>query len=191
MTKLNNPNQNMRTLVIVFLMFVSFGTMAQATHNQKIGFADPAYIFSQMPQYKQIENEMKTHGDQLQAQARAKYTEYETKLKAYQQGAATMLDAVRRDKETELTQLQENIQKFQQDAQSSLQKKEADLMGPINSKIGNAIEEVAKEQGYTFILNPQIQGSIDILLYGDEKFDISAMVLKKLGVTPAPATPSK
>jgi len=165
--------------------------MAQATHNQKIGFADPAYIFSQMPQYKQIENEMKTHGDQLQAQARAKYTEYETKLKNYQAGAATMLNEVRADKERELTQLQENIQKFQQDAEASMRKKEGDLMGPVNAKIGAAIEEVAKEHGYTFILNPQIQGSVDIILYGDEKFDISTLVLKKLGVTPAPATPNK
>lgn len=178
----------MRTLFIVVLTFVSAAAMSQtAPVAQKIGIADPAYIFSQMPIYKQIENEMKTHGDQLQAQAKAKYTEYETKLKAYQAGAATMLDAVRRDKETELTQLQENIQKFQQDAQASMQKKEADLMAPVNGKIGNAIAEVAKEHGYTFILNPQIQGSIDIILFDDEKYDISALVLKKLGVTPAPA----
>lgn len=182
----------MRTLLIVILMAVSAGAFAQQpANNQKIGYADPAYIFSQMPQYKQIESEMKTHGDQLQAQAKAKYAEYESKLRAYQQGAATMLDAVRRDKENELTTLQENMQKFQQDAQASLQKKEADLMGPINSKIGAAIEEVAKENGFTFILNPQIQGSIDILLYGDEKYDISPLVLKKLGVTAAPATPNK
>jgi len=181
----------MRTLLIVALMVVSAGAFAQQpVHNQKIGYADPAYIFSQMPQYKQIESEMKTHGDQLQAQAKAKYAEYETKLRAYQQAASTMLDAVRRDKETELTQLQENMQKFQQDAQASLQKKETDLMGPINGKIGAAIEEVAKENGYTFILNPQIQGSIDILLYGDDKYDISPLVLKKLGVT-APAAPNK
>lgn len=182
----------MRTLVIVFLVLLSTAAMAQApTQTQKIGFADPAYIFSQLPEYKQIENQMKTHGDQLQAQAKAKYTEYETKLRAYQQGAATMLDAVRRDKETELQQLQENITKFQEDARASLQQKESTLMGPINSKIGKAIEEVAKENGFTFIINPQIQGSIDILLYGDEKYDISALVLKKLGVTPTPPQPSK
>jgi outer membrane protein len=182
----------MRTLVIVLLVVLSTGAMAQApAHNQKIGFADPAYIFGQLPEYKQIENQMKTHGDQLQAQAKAKYTEYETKLRAYQQGAATMLDAVRRDKETELTQLQENITKFQEDARASLAKKEQDLMTPINSKIGNAIEEVAKENGFTFIINPQIQGSIDILLYGDEKYDISTLVLKKLGVTPTAPPPSK
>lgn len=180
----------MRTLIILVLAGISMGAMAQAPASpaQKIGFADPAYIFSQMPQYRQIESEMKTHGDQLQAQAKAKYAEYETKLKAYQAGAATMLDAVRRDKENELTQLQENMQKFQQDAQASLQKKESDLMSPVNGKIGNAIEEVAKENAYTFIINPQIQGSVDILLYGDEKYDISLLVLKKLGVTPAPAT---
>jgi outer membrane protein len=181
----------MRTLVIVLLVVLSNCAMAQATHNQKIGFADPAYVFSQLPEYKQIENQMKTHGDQLQAQAKAKYTEYETKLRAYQQGAATMLDAVRRDKENELQQLQENMTKFQEDARASLQKKESDLMGPINVKIGNAIEEVAKEHGYTFIINPQIQGSIDILLYGDEKYDISPLVLKKLGVTPAATPPGK
>jgi outer membrane protein len=182
----------MRTIVIALLVVLSTGAMAQApTHTQKIGFADPAYIFSQLPEYKQIENQMKTHGDQLQAQAKAKYTEYETKLRAYQQGAATMLDAVRRDKETELTQLQENISKFQEDARASLAKKEQDLMGPINSKIGNAIEEVAKENAYTFIINPQIQGSIDILLYGDEKYDISTLVLKKLGVTATVPPPGK
>lgn len=182
----------MRTLVIVLLVVLSAGAMAQApAHAQKIGFADPGYIFSQLPEYKQIENQMKTHGDQLQAQAKAKYTEYETKLRAYQQGAATMLDAVRRDKETELTQLQENITKFQEDARASLQQKEQTLMAPVNTKIGNAIEEVAKEHGYTFIINPQIQGSIDILLYGDEKYDISAQVLKKLGVTATAPPPSK
>lgn len=180
----------MRTLVIVFLMFASIGAMAQATHNQKIGFADPAYIFSQMPQFKQIENDLKTHGDQLQAQARAKYTEYQTKLEAYQKGAATMLDAVRKDKETELQQLQENIQKFEQDAQASMRNKEQALTGPINEKIGNAIAEVAKEHGYTFIINPQIQ-AVDILLFTDEKYNISDLVLKKLGITPAPPQANK
>ncbi len=180
----------MRTFAIVLLMIVSLGAMAQTTHNQKIGFADPGAIFSQMPQYKTIENELKTHNDQLQAQAKAKYTDYETKLKAYQAGAANMLDAVRRDKEEELTRLQESIQKFQQEAQSSMQRKEQELTGPINNKIGAAIEEVAKEHGFTFILNPSLQG-LDIILYGDEKFDITPLVLKKLGVTPAPATPNK
>lgn len=85
--------------------------------------------------------------------------------------------------------LQENIQKFQQDAQTSLQKKQNDLMDPVFKKVGKAIEDVAKENGYSFIINPQIMGGGDVLLYSDEKFNISNLVLKKMGITvqPAPA----
>lgn len=182
----------MRTVLITLLTLISAATFAQTAPTQKIGYADWEYIFSQMPEAKQIDNELKTHGDQLQSQLKAKYTEYETKLKAYQASAATMVDAVRRDKETELTQLQESIQKFQQDAQTSLQKKQTTLMGPIYTKVGKAIEEAAKEGGYAFIFAPQMPGGGDILLFSDEKFDISLQVLKKMGITPvAAAVPQK
>jgi outer membrane protein len=178
----------MRTVFILLLTLFSAAAFAQTTPTQKIGYADWDYIFSQMPESKTFDNEMKTHGSQLEAQLKAKYGEYEAKLKAYQAGAATMLDAVRRDKEAELTQLQENIQKFQQDAQTSIQKKSTTLMAPIYTKTGKAIEDVAKEQGYAFIFSPQMQGGGDILLYSDDKYDISVLVLKKMGITPAPAT---
>ena len=177
----------MRTVFIFLLTLCSAAAFAQTIPTQKIGYADWEYIFSQMPEAKTIDNEIKTHGTQLEAQLKAKYGEYETKLKAYQSGAATMLDAVRRDKEAELTQLQESIQKFQQDAQASIQKKTQTLMAPIYVKIGKAIEETAKENGYAFILAPQMAGGGDILLYSDEKFDVSLLVLKKLGITPPPA----
>src|SRR5258708_40032238 len=162
----------MRTALILFLTLLSARTFAQTTDPagtvQKIGYADWDYIFSEMPEYKQIENQMKTHGDQLQNQIKAKYAEYETKLKAYQAGASTMIDAVRKDKETELTQLQENMQKFQQDAEASIRKKQTDLTEPVFAKVGKALEAVAKENGYTFIINPQLVGGGDILLYTDE-----------------------
>lgn len=178
----------MRTALILLLTVFSAATFAQTPVVQKIGYADWDYIFSQMPEYKKIDNELKTHGDQLQAQLKAKYAEYETKLKTYQANGATMVDAVRRDKEAELTQLQENIQKFQQDAQTSLQKKQADLMEPVFAKVSKAVEEVAKENAYSFIINPQLVGGGDVLLYNDEKYNISDLVLKKMGVTPVPST---
>ncbi len=176
----------MRTVLILLLTIFSAAAFAQTQTQpavQKIGYADWDYIFSQMPEYKQIDSQLKTHGDQLQAQLKAKYTEYETKLKAYQTTGATMVDAVRKDKEAELTQLQENIQKFQQDAQTSLQKKQTDLMEPVFAKVGKAVEAVAKENGYSFIINPQLVGGGDVLLYNDEKYNISLLVLKNLGVT--------
>ncbi len=182
----------MKSLVFLVMILASVASFAQAPDqvgtSQKIGYADWEYVFGKMPESKQIETQMKTHSSQLEAQLKAKYTEYEQKLKAYQSGASTMLDAVRKDKETELTQMQENIQKFQQDAQASVSKKQNDLMEPVFTKIGKAIEDVAKENGYIFIINPQLVGGGDVLLYSDEKYNISDLVLKKLGVSPVAST---
>jgi outer membrane protein len=175
----------MRTLFL--LLFCVFAVSAQAQETQKIGYADWEYIFSQLPEFKQIDSELKTHGTQLENQLKAKYADYETKVKAYQGMPATTPDAIRADKERELQGLQESIQKFQQDAQTSLQNKQTALMDPVFKKVGKAIEEVAKENGYAFIMAPQVMGGGDILLYSDEKYNVSNLVLKKLGVTPQPA----
>ncbi len=180
----------MRTLFL--LLFCVVAVTAQAQETQKIGFADWNYIFNQLPEFKQIENELKTHGTQLENQLKAKGQELENKYKAYQAMPATTPDAIRADKERELQGMQESIQKFQQDAEVSLRNKQTALMDPVFKKVGKAIEDVAKENSYTFIINPQsMSNGEDILLYSDEKYNISNLVLTKLGVTPKPPTANK
>jgi len=173
--------------MIVFLTLLSVGTFAQTTETpQKFGYANFESIYAQMPESKQTENALKVHSEQLKAQLDAKYKEYQSKLDIYQKSASTMIDAVRQNSETELTQFQQNIQKFQQDAEASLQKKQGDLMQPIFAKIGKAIEDVAKENSFTYIFTAKSLSGDNILLYADEKYNVSTMVLKKMGVTPAP-----
>ena len=64
-------------------------------------------------------------------------------------------------------------------------------MEPIFVKVGKAVEAVAKENGYSFIINPQVASGGDVLLYNDEKYNISTLVLKKMGVTPVAAAVPK
>lgn len=172
----------------VFILLFGFAALAvQAQNAQKIGYADWNYIFGQMPDAKQIENEEKTHRTQLENQLKAKYAEYQAKLNAYNGMPANTPDPIKKDKETEMSQLQESIQKFTQDAEFSLQKKHQDLMQPVFKKVADAIEAVAKENSFTFIINAQVNSGEDVLLYSDEKFNVSDLVLKKLGITPATA----
>jgi outer membrane protein len=180
----------MRTSKLIILLMVSSVCAVAQTQptTQKIGYADWNYIFSQMPEYKQIDSELKTHGSQLENQLKAKQTEFENKLKTYQGMPVNTPDAIKADKERELQQMQDSFQKFQQDANVSLQKKQGELMEPVFAKVGKTIEEVAREQGYSFILNPQSISGDDIILYSDEKYDISDLVLKKMGITPTADT---
>lgn len=178
---------------IVFLF--ALGLMTLVSHAQtttKIGFADVEYIFSQMPEAKQIEAELQTLQTQLKKQYDAKVAEFQKKLQEYQAFGNTVPDAVRQNTERELQQLQQNIQKLETDSQENLQRKQVQLMEPVYTKVGKAIEEVAKENAFNMVVNNQISG-LDVILYADVQSDISDLVLKKLGITPQPAvvTPPK
>jgi outer membrane protein len=159
--------------------------------QQKIGYADWNYIFGALPEFKQIDTDLKAHGDLLQQQIQSKQAEMEKKLKEFQALPATTPDAVRADNQRELQQMDQGLQQFDTDAKKSYEARRSQLMDPIFAKVGKAIEDVAKENGYAFILNPTLMGGGDILLVTDKKFDISDLVLKKLGVTPPPKTVPK
>lgn len=184
---MNFELMTMRTLFFLFA-FGLVTSVASAQTPSKIGSADVDYIFSQMPEFKQIDAELKSLENMLKKNLEAKGQEFQRKVAEYQQNAGTMLDAVRQNTERELQQLQANLEKMQQDAQAEIQKKSTTLMEPVYAKVGKAIEDVAKENGYSFILNQQI-GGLDVILYGDQNADVSDLVLKKMGVTPA-ATPA-
>ena len=158
---------------------------------QKLGYADTDYILSQVPDAKRVESELQAHGSQLEAQLKAKAGDYEKKLKDFQDNASKWVDVVIQDKQNELQNLQAALQKFQQDAEASYQKKHQDLMAPLYDKVGKAITEVSKENGYTFVITLNVSGGAgNVLLYKDKQFDVSDLVLKKLGVTPTAAVPT-
>ena len=170
-----------KTLVVAFLL-ISFASFAQSNDQPlKIGYTNVEYILLQLPESKQIESDLKTHSTQLENQLKGKYAEYEGKLQAYEKGAATMDKTIREDKEKELMNLNNSIQEFQRNAQASLQQKEKSLVDPVIAKIDKAIKDVAKENGYTYVISNQA------LLAGPEDGDISPLVLRKLGVDPAKA----
>ena len=181
-------NTVMRKFVLIAVMgLITFISHAQ-TASPKIGYVDVDYIFSQMPEAKQMEAELKSLETQLKTQIDTKYKKFQADLAEYQKAlqAGTMADAVRANTERELQQQQQNIEKLQQDAQVNLQNKQAQLMNPLTEKIGKAIEDTAKENGYAFVLSQSI-GGLDVVLYADDNTEISDLVLKKMGITPKPA----
>jgi outer membrane protein len=171
--------------VLAFAICAAHAQTPTTTASTKVGYADVDYIFSQMPEAKQIDVELKSTQTMLKNQIETKAQDFQKKLADYNANLNSMLDAVRQNTERELQQMQQNLEKLQQDAQTTIQSKQTQLMEPVYKKVGKAIEEVAKENGYSFILSQQI-GGLDVILYGDEKMDISDLVLKKLGITPKP-----
>ncbi|WP_210462988.1 MULTISPECIES: OmpH family outer membrane protein [Rufibacter] len=170
----------LKSLLVAAFLLVSVASFAQ-TGTVKIGYTNANYIISQLPESRQIESDLKAHSGQLEKELQNKYKDYQTKVEAYKKGAPTMTDVVRADREKELTTLQASIEEFQRNADASLQKKEQAALEPVMNKIQKSIDKVAKENGYTHIF------TAEALLYGPEDGNsFTDLVLKDLGVTPAP-----
>jgi outer membrane protein len=169
--------KNILKIFIVLAIAVS-AMQVSAQKSQKIGHINFAQLYELMPGQDSIRAAFNSYQEQLQIQFQAMQTEYETKLNEYQTNMATMSNIIKQTKEKEIVDLQRRIQEFQQTAQEDLQEKEVELTAPIIEKARNAIKEVAKENGYSFILN----STEGLVLYTEATDDIMPMVKKKLNL---------
>ncbi len=154
------------------------GTPALAQKSNKFGHINSAELLSLMPERKAAAARMDSITKDVEKQLQEMMTEYRTKQEKYSAEAPKLSELVKKDKEEELGSLGTRIQNFQQQAQQSLEQQEQSLIEPIVSKAKKAIEQVAKDNGYTYIFDT----SAGSLLFWEESDNILGMVKKKLSL---------
>ncbi|MCG8319345.1 MAG: OmpH family outer membrane protein [Cytophagales bacterium] len=171
-------------MIYAFIAILFMGVSSKAQNAPlKIGYTSTEYILSLLPAAKAIQKELSDYNEQLNSQLKAKEQTFQEKLADYQKAASTMTELIRKDKERELQNLEASLRQFQQDAQTSFADKQKKLLEPVLEEIRVAIHNVAEENNFTHILNSST-GGLDVLLFAKEEYDVSNLVLAKLGVEP-------
>lgn len=151
---------------------------AMAQKSNKFGHINSAELLGLMPERKAAAAKMDSITKDVEKQLQEMMTEYRAKQEKYSSEAPKLSELVKKDKEEELTSLGTRIQNFQQQAQQSLEQQEQALVEPIVNKAKKAIEQVAKENGYTYIFDT----SAGSLLFWEESDNVLASVKKKLNL---------
>jgi len=177
---------NNKYLIILAVLALSANSVfAQEPKPQKIGTLNMDYILAAMPEIKSIQSTLAGLQTQLQKQGDAKQQQYQQKVVKYQSEGASMTIGDRQQLEREIASLEEELKSFSTSAQTRMETKQIELMGPINKRVGEALEAVVAEKAYTHIFNIGVpQAGLEILFYTDPDYDISNDVLKKLGIEP-------
>jgi outer membrane protein len=168
--------KSLQVFLIVALGFLSSGIQAQ--NQEKFGHLDFAELYSVMPGLDSVKTLYEQYASSIQGQFDAMQNELQAKVVDYQNNQTTMSEIIRQTKEREIQDLQARIEAFQVSAQQDLQNKEAELSAPIIERAQNAVKEVAKENGYTYVLNT----TGGMVLYADPGDDLMDLVKKKLGI---------
>lgn len=156
---------------------------ASAQGPQRIGYTNAELVLSLMPEAQSIEQQLRTYQQNLMQVLGVKQSYMETKLREYQElKAANRLTADEEQRRrTELEQLNQEVEQSMEDAQQKLLAKRDELLQPLLEKLQRAIEDVARAEGYTYILNANVEGS-SVILYGAESENVTRKILTKLGI---------
>jgi outer membrane protein len=146
--------------------------------QDKFGHIHSEQLLMIMPETADADKAIQEYSQMLETQLQAMYGEYQTKAGEFQTNEGLMTDVVKEAKIKEIQDLELRIQQFQQTSQESIQQKRNEVLSPLLEKAQSAINEVAKEQNYTYIFDISL-GSI---VYGEESRDIMPLVKSKLGI---------
>jgi outer membrane protein len=175
-------------VILSAMMMLCVGFVAQA-QEIKIGYTNVEVIMDLMPEMEQIGADIQDYQTQLQTNIQTKAADFQRQVQTYQQAGQSMTEEARTAKEAELSKIQGDLQKYEQDAQVSYQRKLGELLEPVQTKVINAINAVAAENNYSHIF-AETAGQSPILLYTKEEDKFTELVLAKLNIKlPPPPTP--
>jgi outer membrane protein len=173
-----------KSILGLAICLLSFA-LPSLVHAQKIAHLNFQEIITLMPEYKTASNEYDLYQASLEDELRqieseamavnkkieaekVKPVPNQSKLKIYAQN---------------LEMMQVTYQELQQSIQDSLKMKMAELVAPIKKKVEEVVAEIAKEKGYTHVLD----NSYGMLIYADEEHNLDKAVKAKLNIQEKPA----
>lgn len=174
--------KNLVKSIAIVALTVGSVTMANA---QKIAHISLDSLITIMPESKTAQDVAQKYLKDLETQVATMETELQTKYADYMKNQETYSALVKTTKEGELQDLNKRIEDFKAQAQQDYQRKYGELSKPIYDKAKKAIESVAKENGYKYVLDT----STGNVLYTESADDILPLVKKKLDSMPAAVIP--
>lgn len=156
----------------------------QAQDELRIGYVDPQTIMRSMPEMAAIERRLQNFIDRKRQEFTEKEANFRRRVEEYQQKMAVISDEAKQKEEERLAELNLELQEFQQNFQQEIQERQFELLEPLLQKIQGAIETVANERNFTFVLNTMTNNGDFIILYASEEaqrnYDITDEVMQRL-----------
>jgi len=129
------------------------------------------------------EKELDVYLKQLEKEVEQLQAAFDLKAQKFSEdfGAGKLAKKVAEAEYLKLQQEQEEIYKKAQENQNKVLAKRDVLMKPLFERVQKAIEEVGKQNGFSYIFDTD-QSLFNAVLFAEDSMDITSMVKAKLGL---------
>ena len=170
----------MKKIFLTAILVACIGFFPKA---QKYAFVDTDYILDNIPEYADAQTQMDELSVQWQKEIEVKFTEIDKLYKAFQNESVLLPEDMKKKREDDIIKKEKDakdLQKKRFGKDGDLFKKRQELVKPIQDKIYTAIEGIAADDNYAVVFDKANNAT---LIYTNPKFDISELVLDKMGYT--------
>ena len=165
-------------LIIAYcLLLISFTGNAQ-----RYAVIDSKYILEKLPEYKDAQKKLDQFSLQWQQEIDQKQAIVDKMYKDYDAEQVMLSDDLKKKREDELYNKDKELRDLQKKRfgfEGDLFRKRQELIKPIQDKVYNAVQKLAIERQYDFILDKSEGITV---IFADPKLDRSEEVLRNLGV---------
>ena len=174
----NTNNLIMKSILKILLPLVMVFIASNSVAQQKIAYINADLVISAMPEREEAMKQLEAYQKESEETYNAMYSEFETKRTTYEEKKATYTNAIREQKEKELSDLMQRLQEYPTIIQRGEQELGQKLISPIQEKVMAAIQKVAKANGFAYVVNSMV------LMYTDEGqvTDLVPLVKRELGL---------
>jgi len=168
----------MKNLLIATIAL--FAGLTPAHAQSKIGHVNSETILQALPEAQDAQRSLDAIVTQWEAELQKMQSEWKKKLDEYDKKKLILTDQARLDSEKELRQMDQNISEFRNKKfgpNGELFQKQNEVMKPIQNKLFQVLQDVAREEEYDYILD---QSGEILLLYANEKNDLTQVVLSRM-----------
>ncbi len=151
-----------------------------STAQMKIGYINSEALMQQLTEAQDAQKQLDGITSDWQTELTKMQTDLQHKFEDYDKKKLIMSDKRRADVEKELQDLEKKMVDYRTakfGASGELFQKQSELMKPIQDKIFKAVKDIADDGGYDYVFD---KSSSTLLLYSNDKNDLTAKVLAKL-----------
>ncbi len=179
MNKPKNKYNMIKKILMAVLLLAPVSLSAQ-----KFAHFDFNGIVQSLPETKKAMTELESMGKQYTDELQNMEKEIQTKYEKYQaETPQNTPENVRQRHMQELQDLQQRYQQAGEDNQKAYQDARINKMRPILQKVSDAVNNVAKEGNYVYILDKDAALSANIFINESLSEDVTKKVMAKLGLT--------
>ncbi|MEO6962056.1 MAG: OmpH family outer membrane protein [Puia sp.] len=149
---------------------------------QRYAIVDTKYILDKLPDYKLAQKQLDQISAQWQKEIDDKQGVLDKMYKDYEGEQAMLSEELKKKREDELFNKEKEVRDLQRKRfgfEGDLFKKRQELIKPVQDKVYNAIQKIAVNRMYDFILDKSEGITV---IFADPKLDKSDDVLKELGI---------